>query len=200
MRDLIAGVLLLSCLFVTLVSLFALIKPLPQLKIPTRGAALRGLGLGLILFIATAIVIPAPKNDVGSEVGAQLAVVEPKAAPVDTKPQPVVTAPLLPELTGPQRNAVRSAKQYLQMSGYSRDGLIGQLSSEYGEGYIYEDAVAAVDSLVVDWNEEAAQSAKQYLSMSGYSCKGLIDQLSSQYGEKFTKAQATYGAEQAGAC
>jgi len=103
-------------------------------------------------------------------------------------------------LTGPQKNAVRSAKQYISMSGFSRSGLIDQLSSEYGDGYEVADATAAVDSLTIDWNEQAARSAKQYLDMSGFSCNGLIDQLSSDAGDKYTVEQATFGAEQAGAC
>lgn len=103
-------------------------------------------------------------------------------------------------LTGPQRNAVRSAEQYLRMSGFSRDGLIQQLSSDAGEGYSVSDATIAVDSLNVDWNENAARSARQYLEMSGFSCKGLIEQLSSRAGEKYTLEQAMYGARQAGAC
>jgi hypothetical protein len=103
-------------------------------------------------------------------------------------------------LTGPQTNAVRSAEQYLSMTGFSRKGLIDQLSSDAGEGYSVADATAAVDSLSVDWNENAAKSARQYLSMSGFSCKGLIEQLSSSAGEKYTAEQATYGARQAGAC
>lgn len=104
------------------------------------------------------------------------------------------------KLTGPQQNAVRTAEQYISMTGFSRDGLIDQLSSDAGEGYDRADAIAAVDSLTVDWNEQAARSAKQYLEMSGFSCKGLIEQLSSSAGEKYTKSQATYGAKQAGAC
>lgn len=103
-------------------------------------------------------------------------------------------------LTGPQMNAVRSAEQYLSMSGFSRDGLIEQLSSDAGDGYSVVDATAAVDSLSVDWNENAARSARQYLSMSGFSCSGLIEQLSSSAGDKYTTEQATYGARQAGAC
>lgn len=120
--------------------------------------------------------------------------------------QPVVTQagqveePDTPSLTGPQGNAVRSATQYLSMSGFSRAGLIEQLSSDAGEGYDVADATAAVDSLNVDWNEQAVKSAKQYLGMSGFSCNGLIEQLSSDSGEKFTKSEATYGAHQAGAC
>ncbi|GJA39144.1 hypothetical protein KAM342_43870 [Aeromonas caviae] len=33
-------------------------------------------------------------------------------------------------LTGPQKNAVRSAQQYISVQGFSRNGLIEQLSSE----------------------------------------------------------------------
>ena len=103
-------------------------------------------------------------------------------------------------LTGPQQNAVRSAKNYLSISGFSRSGLILQLSSEFGDGYNVSDATVAVDSLDVDWNKQAVRSATQYLSMTGFSCKGLIKQLSSGFGDKYTVSQATYGAKQAGAC
>ncbi|MDW5499180.1 Ltp family lipoprotein [Pseudomonas lundensis] len=104
------------------------------------------------------------------------------------------------DLTGPQNNAVRSAKQYLSMTGFSRNGLIQQLSSDAGDGYEISDATVAVDSLNIDWNHEAVKSAKQYLSMMGFSCKGLIQQLSSSAGDKYTVDQATYGAKQAGGC
>lgn len=103
-------------------------------------------------------------------------------------------------LTGPQMNAAKSARQYLHLSGFSREGLIQQLSSSYGDGYDVADATVAVDSLDVNWNENAVRSAKQYLSLSGFSCKGLIEQLSSSAGDKYTVSQATYGAQQAGAC
>lgn len=104
------------------------------------------------------------------------------------------------DLTNPQKNAVRSATQYLSIQGFSRNGLIDQLSSEYGDGYSVADATVAVDSLKRDWNKEAVKSAKQYLSIQGFSCNGLIEQLSSDYGDKYTRSQATYGAQQAGAC
>lgn len=103
-------------------------------------------------------------------------------------------------LTSPQTNAVRSAKQYLSMQGFSRHGLIQQLSSDAGEGYEIADATVAVDSLNVDWNQQAVRSAKQYLSMQGFSCKGLIQQLASNAGEGYSPAQASFGAKQAGAC
>lgn len=103
-------------------------------------------------------------------------------------------------LTGPQNNAVRSANNYLSMMAFSRDGLIEQLSSSYGDGYDRADATVAVDSLSVDWNAQAAKSAEQYLAMMGFSCNGLIEQLSSDAGEKYTQSQAAYGAQRAGAC
>jgi len=104
------------------------------------------------------------------------------------------------DLTGPQKNAVRSAKTYLSFQGFSRSGLIHQLSSDFGDGYSVSDATVAVDSLNVDWKKQAVRSAKNYLSIQGFSCKGLIRQLSSDAGDKYTKSQATYGAQQAGAC
>jgi hypothetical protein len=113
----------------------------------------------------------------------------------------LLTAPSFAQsLTGPQKNAVRSAKQYLDMSGFSRAGLIQQLSSDAGDGYHKNDATVAVDSLNVDWNKQAERSAKQYLDMTGFSCKGLIQQLSSSAGDRYTKEQATHGARAAGAC
>ncbi|MBF7997508.1 Ltp family lipoprotein [Rahnella laticis] len=69
------------------------------------------------------------------------------------------------DLTGSQNNAVRSAEQYLSMAGFSRSGLIDQLSSDAGDGYEISDATVAVDSLNIDWNQEAVKSAKQYLSI-----------------------------------
>lgn len=103
-------------------------------------------------------------------------------------------------LTPAQRSAVRSANAYLRMSGFSRQGLIDQLSSEYGDKFSVEDATVAVDNLSVDWNAQAARSAAAYLEMSGFSCQGLIDQLSSTHGDKYTVDQASYGATRAGIC
>ena len=112
----------------------------------------------------------------------------------------VKPSPAAPKLTNAQENAVRSARSYLSFAPFSRQGLIDQLSSQYGDGYAIQDATIAVDSLNVDWNAEAVQAAKNYLKLSGFSCSGLIEQLDSPYGDKFTVAQATYGAKQAGAC
>jgi len=113
----------------------------------------------------------------------------------------ISSAPVLAQsLTGPQKQAVRSAEQYLNFKGFSRNGLIEQLSSDYGSGYSVSDATAAVDSLNVDWNNQAVRSAKEYLNFMGFSCKGLIEQLSSRSGSNFTDQQARYGARKTSAC
>jgi len=103
-------------------------------------------------------------------------------------------------MTNQQKNAARSAKNYISISGFSRDGLINQLSSSAGDGYNVDDATIAVDSLDIDYNEQASKSAENYLSIQGFSCDGLITQLSSPAGDKYTKEQAEYGAKSAGAC
>lgn len=41
------------------------------------------------------------------------------------------TTSLAESLTGPQKNAVRSAKLYLSIQGFSRAGLIHQISSDF---------------------------------------------------------------------
>ena len=110
------------------------------------------------------------------------------------------TASYAQSMTRQQKNAAQSAKQYLSFQGFSRDGLIHQLSSRAGDGYDISDATVAVDSLKVDWNNQAAIAGKSYLDLMAFSCQGLTKQLSSRAGEKFTVEQATYGARKAGAC
>jgi hypothetical protein len=124
-------------------------------------------------------------------------------APVTTTAAPATIAttkkaPAPPEYTVVQQNAIESAASYLEMSGFSRAGLIDQLSSEYGEKFAKADAVFAVTHIEVDWNAEAIESAQSYLEMSGFSRAGLIDQLSSEYGDQYTLAQATYAANHVG--
>lgn len=120
-----------------------------------------------------------------------------EAAPAPSSAEP---APAAPQLSGPQKNAARAAQNYLRFSAFSRDGLIAQLSSDVADKYSIEDATAAVDSLNVDWNEQAKKAAENYLKMTAFSCDGLIQQLSSEVADKYTLEQATYGAQQTSAC
>ena len=98
-------------------------------------------------------------------------------------------------MTAEQANAYRSAQLYLQLTGFSRQGLIDQLSSEYGDKFPVDAATVAVDALGADWVEQATRSAASYLDLAGFSRQGLIDQLSSEYGDKFTVDEATAGVD-----
>lgn len=86
-----------------------------------------------------------------------------------------------------QKNARRSAADYLDLTAFSRTGLIKQL--EY-EGFSQGDAAYAVDAMNADWNAQAAKSAAQYLDLTSFSRSGLVDQL---VYEGFTAAEAEYG-------
>lgn len=103
-----------------------------------------------------------------------------------------------PEIPLEEQMAVESALSYLDYSAFSEQGLIDQLSSEYGEGFPVETATKAVESLDVDWNAEAVESANSYLDYSAFSRQGLIDQLTSEYGEQFSVEQATFAANEVG--
>ena len=116
-----------------------------------------------------------------------------------TPSSPRASASKAPSYTVAQANAIKSAQQYLSLGGgFSRAGLITQLSSKNGEGFKQADAVFAVNHIKVDYNQQAVLSAKAYLSMGGFSRAGLIEQLSSKAGDGYTKAQATYAADHVG--
>ncbi|WET76237.1 Ltp family lipoprotein [Amycolatopsis sp. QT-25] len=118
-------------------------------------------------------------------------------SPPQVESSPASVAPQYP----PQVEQARgSAESYLGYSAFSRNGLIDQLSSKYGDSYPKNVATQAVDSLDVDWNAQAAKSAQSYLDYTSFSCTGLIQQLSSRYGGQFTNAQAKFGAHQTKAC
>ena len=89
------------------------------------------------------------------------------------------------------RNALQSAKDYLDAMSFSRKGLIEQ--REY-EGYSSSEAEYAVEHCGADWNKQAYGMAKDYLKMMAFSRSSLIEQLEF---EGFTHSQAVYGVDQA---
>lgn len=95
-------------------------------------------------------------------------------------------------LTTGQKNALKKALSYLNLSAFSRSGLIKQLEFE---GFTTEEATYAVDNSGADWNEQAVKKAASYLRLTAFSKEGLIHQLEF---EGFTHEQAVYGAEQNG--
>ncbi len=130
---------------------------------------------------------------------------ETEGSPIEAAVDPTSSTPNTPEateaptesegesLTTGQKNALREAKNYLDYSAFSHDGLIGQL--EY-EGYTTDEATYAADNCGADWNEQALREAKSYLDYSAFSYSGLIEQL--EY-EEYTTEQATYAADNCGA-
>jgi hypothetical protein len=99
-----------------------------------------------------------------------------------------------PAMTSGQKNALQSAHNYLDMSGFSKRGLIQQLSSSAGEGFSRADATYAATHAGANWNKEAVEAAQEYLDSQSFSRAGLIQQLSSPAGSGFTLAQARYAA------
>lgn len=91
-----------------------------------------------------------------------------------------------------EKNALNTAKQYLNYTAFSYKGLVEQLEFE---GYTSEEAKFGAVNCGADWNEQAAKCAQQYMDYTSFSRSGLIDQL--EY-EGFTKEQAEYGAKVVG--
>jgi hypothetical protein len=110
---------------------------------------------------------------------------------VESKPIPDNTTKSTSESseTIGQRNAVRAAKDYLNYTAFSRQGLIKQLEFDK---YSDADAEYAVDHIGVDWNEQAAKTAKNYLDYSAFSRQELIKQLEF---DGYTSEQAAYGVD-----
>lgn len=119
-----------------------------------------------------------------------------EAAPSATSSKTSTSAPAPAEdaatLNPAQKNAVRKAQEYLRFTAFSRTGLIKQLEFEK---FSTADATPAVDSLSIDYDEQAGKKAKEYLKASSFSRDGLIDQLAF---EGFTPDQAAAGASAAG--
>ena len=86
-----------------------------------------------------------------------------------------------------ETNALRSAKQYLEFTHFSAEGLKKQLKYE---GYSDSEADFAVANCGANWNEQASESAKQYMELMPMSRDQLYNQL---IYEGFTDMQALIG-------
>ena len=97
------------------------------------------------------------------------------------------------------QDAYETALVYIDMMGFSRQGLIDQLTSEWGDGFSLEEATIAVDALenngAVDWNEQAVKAAIDYAEKMNYSEATILEELESDYSGKFTHEQAAYAIE-----
>ena len=98
-----------------------------------------------------------------------------------------------------QKNAFEAGYSYIDLMSFSKQGLIEQLSSEYGDNYPQDVAEFAVQALedndMVDWDVECEEAAQDYLDNMSFSKQELIEQLSSEYGDQFTVEQAERAVE-----
>jgi hypothetical protein len=100
------------------------------------------------------------------------------------------------------KEAIEDAKKYLALYGFSKQGLIVQLSSEFGSGHSVENSTKAVEyleeTMPIDWNEQAVKSAETYQSVMDFSRDSMIEMLTSEYGGQYTKEQAEYAVDKLG--
>ncbi len=87
-----------------------------------------------------------------------------------------------------EKNALTSAKKYLELTNFSSKRLYEQL--EY-VGYSATECQYAVDNCGADWYDQAVGSAKNYMSLTSLSKKRLIEQL--EY-VGYSNEEAEYGA------
>jgi malate/lactate dehydrogenase len=102
------------------------------------------------------------------------------------------SATAAPATSNNRTQAVRMAKQYLEVSAFSLNGLIKQLKYS---GFSTRDATYGASHAGANWMKQAVRMAKEYLKVSPFSRQGMIDQL--KY-SGFTHAQALHGARGAG--
>jgi Host cell surface-exposed lipoprotein len=165
------------------------------------GRALTGTVLGGIALILGIVFI----NVYGSLPSSSLAGSSAGASSSNDVAAPDKTAapakPVVPAGTAAELQALAAAQGYLaDAQGFSQAGLLGQLTSTYGDGFAQADAQWAIDHSSPDWNAQALDAAKGYLSDGqGFSQAGLTAQLTSTNGDQFTEAQAEYGVAQSGA-
>jgi hypothetical protein len=107
---------------------------------------------------------------------------------------PASSAPASPSMTTAQQQAVDAAESYLsEGQGFSEQGLLSQLTSSAGNGFLEPDAEFAINYLNPNWDQQAVDAANGYLSGGqGFSEQGLLGQLTSSAGSGFTQAQAEY--------
>ncbi len=84
--------------------------------------------------------------------------------------------------------AVRAAKEYLQVKAFSLRGLVSQLKYD---GFSTSDATYGARHSGANWLKEAVRAAKEYLEVKAFSFSGMVEQL--EY-DGFTHAQAVHGA------
>jgi len=90
-----------------------------------------------------------------------------------------------------EKNALKSATNYLSVKPFSKYGLANLLKFD---GYTEGEANYAAENCGANWEEQAVKSARNYIGAMPFSKRGLIKQLKF---EGYTQKQAEYGVEKA---
>jgi hypothetical protein len=174
-------------------------QPQPKRKSwPRRHKVLTGLmAVGALIVIIAAVSASNKPSTPAADTGAAGNTVSPSAsvssAAASSAPS-TPAAPASPSMTGAQQQAVSAANGYLsEGQGFSKQGLLQQLTSSAGDGFSKSDAEFAINYLHPNWDQQAADAANGYLSEGqGFSQASLTQQLTSSAGDGFTQAQAEY--------
>lgn len=90
------------------------------------------------------------------------------------------------------KNALKAAKNYINIMPFSKQKLYDQLTSDVGNKYPAEAATYAVENVKANWKKEALEAANGYQEIMPMSDQELYDQLTSEAGDKFTAEEAQY--------
>jgi hypothetical protein len=107
---------------------------------------------------------------------------------VNEQSKTVVTAEAA---TAGQKNALKAAKDYLDIAPFSKKGLVEQLKFD---GYSTKEANYAVKNCGASWKKQAVKAAKSYLDIMSFSKKELKEQLEF---DGYTKSESEYGVSKA---
>jgi hypothetical protein len=149
----------------------------------------------IILFFA--VVASGGGNDKEPAARPEAAMELPEVVVAEAPEEATKTTETSPEATDSatlgEKNAAKSALNYLKTMPFSYSGLVKQLEFE---GFTHAEAVYGVDRCGADWNEQAAKSALNYLRTMPFSYSGLVKQLEF---EGYTNAEAVFGVDRCGA-
>ena len=201
------GFLIFVGLIAILIGIISLVKPLHFLRITTRKMGAIVLVAGLVVLMVGASLSPVEEESIATPEEVVAEEPAPKEVEAEEPAPKEVEAeePALKEVeeepieeekpyeaTLGEKNALRSALDYLNFTSFSYNGLVKQLEFE---GFTREQAVYGVDNCGADWNEQAKLKAQEYLDFSSFSRSGLIKQLEF---EGFTSQQAEYAVDAVG--
>jgi hypothetical protein len=164
-----------------------------------KALAVTGLALGAVAVVASVLVTAGIGAVIGGAADEPIAAISesadeepatPSSSPADETPAPSGTpSPSVdPNAPAGAASALEEAQIWAVSLGGSK---AGTYSKVLASGASPEAAQYAVDTIGVDWQQNAVAKAKQYRD-GGMPVETVHDQLTSEYGEQFTVEEADY--------